>query len=55
MNILVSVVAPCRNESAFIENFIENLLKQDFPSANIEYIIVDESRSEYSCGFKSWN
>jgi len=38
---MVSVVAPCRNESAFIENFIENLLKQDFPSANIEYIIVD--------------
>ena len=40
-NILVSVIAPIRNEENYIENFLNSLLSQDFPKENLEVVLVD--------------
>lgn len=42
----VSVIAPCRNETAFIENAIKSILSGDYPSDKIEVIIVDGMSSD---------
>ena len=38
---LVSVIAPCRNEVAFIENTIKSILSGDYPSDKIELLVID--------------
>lgn len=40
-NILVSVIAPIRNEENYIENFLSSLISQDFPKENLEVVLVD--------------
>jgi len=37
----VSVIIPCRNESANVTDCIESILKQDYPHSQMEVLIVD--------------
>jgi glycosyltransferase involved in cell wall biosynthesis len=37
----ISVIAPCRNEAAFIEKAIRTILENDYPSELIELLVVD--------------
>lgn len=41
INILVSVIVPCRNELKYIEKFIYSVLSQEFPADKFEVIIAD--------------
>ncbi len=38
---MVSVIAPCRNEAAFIEKAIKTILHSDYPAELIELLVVD--------------
>ena len=38
---VVSVIAPCRNEAAFIEKAVATILENDYPSQLIEVLVVD--------------
>ena len=38
---MVSIIAPCRNEAAFIEKAIRTILENDYPSELIELLVVD--------------
>ena len=38
---MVSVIAPCRNESRFIENTLNSILQGDYPADRMELIVVD--------------
>jgi len=37
----VTVIAPCRNEAAFIENAVSSVLKSDYPQESMEVLVVD--------------
>jgi len=37
----VSVVVPIRNEQAYIKNFIDSLLAQDYPKEKLEILLID--------------
>ena len=38
---MVSVIAPCRNEAAFIEKAVTTILENDYPSQLLELLVVD--------------
>ncbi len=38
---MVSVIAPCRNEAAFIENALNSILQSDYPAERMELLVVD--------------
>lgn len=38
---MVSVIAPCRNEAAFIEQAIQTILENDYPCNLLEVLVVD--------------
>jgi len=38
---MVSVIAPCRNEAAFIEKAVATILENDYPSQLLELLVVD--------------
>jgi glycosyltransferase involved in cell wall biosynthesis len=40
-NKIVSLVVPCRNESFFIENFLDGIRGQAYPKESIEVVIAD--------------
>ena len=42
----LSIIIPCRNEEKYIENCINSILKNDYPSENYEIIIVDGKSSD---------
>ncbi len=44
MDPLVSIVTPCRNAEAFLEETIQSVLRQDYP--NIEYLVVDGASTD---------
>ena len=37
---MVSVIAPCRNEAAFIEKAIKTILHSDYPAELVELLVV---------------
>ena len=37
----VSIIAPCRNEEAFIENAVSSILENDYPPESMEVLVVD--------------
>ena len=45
-DLLCSIIAPCRNEEAFIDAFIDSLLQQSYPIKELELIIVDGDSSD---------
>ncbi len=42
----LSIIIPCRNEEKYIENCINSILINDYPSENYEIIIVDGKSSD---------
>ena len=40
-DIIVSVIVPVYNEEKYISNFLESIIKQDFPVENMEIILSD--------------
>lgn len=38
---MVSVIAPCRNEAAFIEKAVKTILRSDYPAELLELLVVD--------------
>ena len=41
MRPFVSVIVPCRNEAAFIEECLESILASDYPAGRMEVIVAD--------------
>lgn len=42
----VSVIIPCRNEEKFIGKCLDSLVSQDFPSENLEVLVVDGASTD---------
>ena len=42
----LSIIIPCRNEEKYIENCVNSILKNDYPSENYEILIVDGKSSD---------
>jgi glycosyltransferase involved in cell wall biosynthesis len=38
---MVSIIAPCRNEAAFIEDALNSILQSDYPAERMELLVVD--------------
>jgi len=41
MEIVVSVIIPCRNEEKFIGKCLDSLIRQDYPKDNLEILVVN--------------
>jgi glycosyltransferase involved in cell wall biosynthesis len=41
VNPKVSIIVPCRNEFPYLKNFLDSILRQDFPQNEFEIIVAD--------------
>lgn len=44
----ISIIVPCKNEHNYIQNFLENILSQDYPKNLIECFIIDGNSDDGS-------
>jgi cellulose synthase/poly-beta-1,6-N-acetylglucosamine synthase-like glycosyltransferase len=42
----VSIIIPCRNEEANIENLLDDLVQQDYPENRFEILVVDDNSTD---------
>ena len=50
----VSIIIPCRNEEKFLNNCLQSVLKQDYPKARMEVIIVDGMSTDKTWGIADY-
>ena len=48
MSVELSVICPIYNEEKYISQFIESLLKQDYPKENLEILLVDGMSKDHT-------